>query len=187
MDIFVSVLLGFALFGLIFVLRQKFAGFPGQTLTDYEDQGPEFDVRKHLSGPLRCEGLIYGPLGRVTSRFTADMLGTWDGNSGTLAETLRYDSGAVQQRAWHLELDKNNRIIARADDVIGAGRGGQSGPAVQLCYDIRLPEEAGGHVLNVVDWMYIVDRKTIINRSQFRKYGIKVAELVATIRPRDMT
>ncbi|NCO20457.1 MAG: DUF3833 domain-containing protein, partial [Rhodobacterales bacterium] len=103
------------------------------------------------------------------------------------AETFRYDSGAVQQRAWHLELDKNNRIIARADDVIGAGRGGQSGPAVQLCYDIRLPEEAGGHVLNVVDWMYIVDRKTIINRSQFRKYGIKVAELVATIRPRDMT
>ncbi|TVR45575.1 MAG: DUF3833 family protein, partial [Rhodobacteraceae bacterium] len=32
------------------------------------------------------------------------------------------------------------------------------------------------------DWMYLVDDKTIVNRSQFRKFGIKVAELVATMR-----
>jgi hypothetical protein len=31
--------------------------------------------------------------------------------------------------------------------------------------------------------MYLVENGTIINRSQFRKYGIKVAELVATMRP----
>ena len=33
------------------------------------------------------------------------------------------------------------------------------------------------------DWMYLMENGTIINRSQFRKFGVKVAELVATMRP----
>jgi hypothetical protein len=37
-------------------------------------------------------------------------------------------------------------------------------------------------VLDVIDWMYRLENGTIINRSQFRKFGIKVAELVATLR-----
>ena len=44
---------------------------------------PAFDIRQHLSGPMTCEGVIYGPMGRVTSRFTANMHGHWDGDSGT--------------------------------------------------------------------------------------------------------
>jgi hypothetical protein len=31
--------------------------------------------------------------------------------------------------------------------------------------------------------MYLLDNGTVMNRSQFRKFGIKVGELVATIRP----
>ena len=71
----------------------------------------------------------------------------------------------------------------RADDIIGAGKGTQLGSGVRLEYRIKLPEHAGGHVLDVIDWMYLVDNGTIMNRSQFRKFGIKVAELVATMRP----
>jgi hypothetical protein len=36
--------------------------------------------------------------------------------------------------------------------------------------------------LDVTDWMYLMKNGTIMNRSQFRKFGITVAELVATIR-----
>ena len=52
-------------------------------------------------------------------------------------------------------------------------------------YTIRLPDDVGGHLLNTVDWMYLTGDGTIINRSQFRKFGVKVAELVATIRRKD--
>jgi hypothetical protein len=61
----------------------------------------------------------------------------------------------------------------------------QKGPAVLLEYRIRLPEASGGHVLDATDWMYLVDNGTIMNRSQFRKFGITVAELVATMRKKD--
>ncbi|WP_108483666.1 DUF3833 domain-containing protein [Oceaniglobus ichthyenteri] len=187
MDAVMLVFVGGFLTLLVCWGRRRFAAFPAQTPGDYDDIGPEFDIRTHLSGPLQCEGVIYGPFGRVTSRFTVDMDGTWDGDTGTLAETFRYDDGSVQKRAWHLTVGEDGHFTALADDVNGAGRGRQMGPTVQLLYQIRLAEDAGGHVLRVVDWMYLVGEKTIINRSQFRKFGIKVAELVATIRPKDMS
>ena len=56
---------------------------------------------------------------------------------------------------------------------------------MQLKYRIRLLPEAGGHVLNVTDWMYLMENGTIMNRSQFTKFGVKVAELVATMRKKD--
>ena len=68
---------------------------------------------------------------------------------------------------------------------MGVGTGQQTGPGVLLKYRIKLPEESGGHVLDATDWMYLVDNGTIMNRSQFRKYGFKVAELVATMRRKE--
>ena len=40
-------------------------------------------------------------------------------------------------------------------------------------------------MLKVTDWMYLMENGTIMNRSQFTKFGIKVAELVATMRKKD--
>lgn len=167
----------------LIALRNRFASFQAQDPADYSGKGPDFDLRRHLSGPLACEGVIFGPTGRVTSRFVADMQGTWDGTTGTLAEVFRYDSGTVQHRAWTLAVAPGGKIIATAPDVVGQGTGRAEGSGVVLRYRIRLTPEAGGHVLDVTDWMYLLENGTIMNRSQFRKFGIKVAELVATMRP----
>lgn len=164
------------------LFRLHFLSFRAQRPREYRGQGPAFDLRRHLSGPIRCEGVVYGPTGRVTSRFSADMHGTWDGSRGVLSEEFLYDSGAMQSREWRLTLGNDGAIVAEADDVLGPGRGQQEGPAVQMTYRLKLPEESGGHILNAVDWMYLTPDGTIVNRSQFRKFGIKVAELVATMR-----
>jgi hypothetical protein len=166
--------------------REKFWGFSAQSPFDYEDDTPAFDVRKHLNGPILCEGVIYGPLGRVSSRFVADFDASWEGNKGIMKERFVYDDGSTQDREWHLTLGNDGTIRAEAPDVVGAGIGRQTGPTVLLRYNIRLPEASGGHVLSTVDWMYLTPNGTIMNRSQFRKFGIKVAELVATMRPRQV-
>lgn len=178
-----SALLGALVVLTLMAIRSRYASFVAQSPADYASQGPAFDLRRHLSGPLACEGVIFGPTGRVTSRFVADMDGSWDGSTGTLAEVFRYDSGTVQHRAWTLALAPDGTIAATAPDVVGQGQGHAEGSGVVLRYRIRLTPEAGGHVLDVTDWMYLLENGTIINRSQFRKFGIKVAELVATMRP----
>ena len=117
--------------------------------------------------------------------FVADFEASWQGNVGVMKEVFTYDSGRVQNREWHLTLGNDGRIKAEAPDVVGTGTGVQSGGSVLLNYRIKLDDEAGGHVLDTTDWMYLTSNGTIMNRSQFRKFGIKVAELVATMRPKE--
>lgn len=160
----------------------RYFGFASQRPADWKGKGPAFDPQRDLAGAIVCEGVIYGPFGRVTSRFVAEMQGDWQGNRGVLRESFRYDNGEVQLREWQLLIREDGTLEAKAADVPGTAQGCISGPTVQMLYDIRLPKSAGGHVLSVVDWMYLAENGTIINRSQFRKFGIKVAELVATMR-----
>ncbi len=178
--------LGAALMLLLVYLRSRYFSFMAQAPSDYaEGAGNSFDIRTHLNGPLICEGIIYGPTGRVTSRFVADFDASWDGNQGVMKEHFTYESGSEQHREWKLTLGNDGRIRASAADLVGEGQGRQSGPSVCLRYRIRLPEDAGGHVLDTTDWMYLTPNGTIVNRSQFRKFGIKVAELVATVRRKE--
>jgi hypothetical protein len=179
---FLSALIGALILLLLVAIRSRYASFRAQVPEDYAGKGPAFDPREHLSGPLLCEGVIFGPTGRVVSRFVAEMEGRWQGQTGTLEEEFCYDSGRIQRRAWNLSLRDGGKISATAADVVGEGQGRVEGPAVLLCYRIRLPAEAGGQELDVTDWMYLMKNGTIMNRSQFRKFGITVAELVATIR-----
>ncbi|WP_371225604.1 DUF3833 family protein [Roseovarius sp. 2305UL8-3] len=182
MSVFIYFALGAMMMLALSLLRERKFGFSAQKATDYDTGQPQFNLREHLNGPIKCEGVIYGPHGRVTSRFSADFDARWEGNRGVMQERFHYDSGNVQDREWRLELGNDGAIKAEANDLIGVGTGQQLGSAVKLNYNIRLPEEAGGHVLGVTDWMYLTPGGEIINRSQFHKFGIKVAELVATMR-----
>ncbi|MFT5626552.1 MAG: hypothetical protein ACI8Z0_003062, partial [Lentimonas sp.] len=157
--------------------------FQAQISDDYANHGPLFDIRERLNGLIVCEGVIYGPMGRVTSRFTANFEASWEGNVGKMVEVFHYDSGNVQHREWLLTLGNDGAIKAEASDLVGTGTGRQVGSAVLLNYRIKLSKDAGGYVLDTTDWMYLMSNGSIMNRSQFRKFGIKVAELVATMRP----
>jgi len=178
------ILLGAALALAAVWAQSRLWDFPAQTPADYAGAGgPAFDLKEHINGPILCEGVIYGPTGRVASRFVADFNATWDGETGKMTEHFRYSSGRTQDREWTLQLAPSGKVRASAPDLVGTGSGAICGPTMQLTYSIRLPQDAGGHVLDVQDWMYLTENGTIINRSQFRKFGIKVAELVATMRP----
>jgi hypothetical protein len=182
MEQILFAVLGGTLVLMAFYLKDRFAGFAAQKPEDYKD-GEMLDLRRHLNGPIICEGVIYGPLGRVSSRFVGEFEAVWDGNIGKMTEFFRYDGGTTQNREWHLRLGNDGSIQATAPDVVGTGSGMQMGSSAVLNYRIRLPESSGGHVLDTVDWMYLAPNGTIVNRSQFRKFGIRVAELVATMRP----
>ena len=176
------VIIGLVLALVAWFVKARYVSFWAQNPDDYQN-GPQFDIRERLNGQIVCEGVIFGPTGRVSSRFTADFNAVWEGNKCVMTEVFHYDSGNIQNREWTLELGNDGRIKADAPDLVGSGTGMQKGSAVNLNYRIRLSEEAGGHVLDTNDWMYLLSNGSIMNRSQFRKFGIKVAELVATMRP----
>ncbi|TLP56013.1 DUF3833 domain-containing protein [Parasedimentitalea maritima] len=157
--------------------------FRFQSPKNYAETGPQFDLKTHLSGEMLSEGLIFGPNGKMTNSFVAKMVGTWDGDIGTLTEEFTYSNGKTQNRKWYLKLGPNNTFTATADDLVGEGQGVVSGSTVRLSYEIILPQDAGGHTLQATDWMYLTADGAIINKSEMRKFGLKVAELVASMRP----
>ncbi|SPJ23379.1 DUF3833 family protein [Palleronia abyssalis] len=179
--VYLTVVLGLVLAALF--VRWKFLSFGGQRPNEYLGLGPDFDPRTHLSGKMICDGAIFGPTGRMTSRFRGEVHGTWTGQAGFIALDFMFDGGAAQHREWHLRLSDTGLIEAEAEDTEGVGKGSIVGPVMQMQYTIVLPQDAGGHKLKVVDWMYLTEAGTILNRSQFRKGGLLVAELIATIRP----
>lgn len=178
----VGMIIGVLLSVVAWLVIRRLTSFAGQRPQDYADAYPRFDLRKTLDGRMICEGAIFGPTGRMTSTFKADFDVTWTGNTCMMREDFEYSNGDTQSRAWELTLGDGGMFTARAEDVPGVGKGHVQGPAVILQYPIRLPKESGGHVLRAFDCMYAMKNGTIVNRSQFRMYGIKVAELVATIR-----
>ncbi|MEY8830081.1 DUF3833 domain-containing protein [Sedimentitalea sp. XS_ASV28] len=167
----------------VIVVKAMFFSFRAQSPADYAETTPAFSLKTHLSGPILSEGLIYGPGGRVTSRFTAKMHGIWDGDTGTLSEEFTYSTGRKQSRKWYLTLGPGDTFTATADDIVGEAKGVVSGATLRMEYEIILPQEAGGHTLKVTDWLYLTQNGVIMNRSELRKFGIKVAELMATMRP----
>ena len=164
-------------------LFHHFVGFGAQSPKDYADTLPRADIRQHLGGPIQSEGVIYGPMGRVSARFVAKMHGEWTGNRGVLRENFTYATGRSQQREWIITLGESGDFTATAPDIVGVATGGQSGATIWMRYRIRLEPDAGGHVLDVTDWLYVMENGAIMNRSEFRKFGFRVGELVATMRP----
>ena len=168
--------------GLIWAKTQRLS-FRAQTPEGYSETLPQADITQALNGPMDAEGMIFDFRSRMTSRFTARMDATWQGNKGVMDEFFAYSTGREQTRQWRINVRNDGTFTADADDIIGVAEGRQSGSTIRMTYRIRLPEEAGGHVLDVIDWMYLVENGSILNRSEFRKFGIKAAELFATFRP----
>lgn len=184
--IFFYIALGIIITLLSYVFWQKRYGFGAQRARDYATLKPAFDIKSTLQGKLICEGMVYGPLGRVTSRFIAELDCRWEGDNATINEVFHYDNDNQQTREWRLQLDaKTGAFCADASDLIGTGQGKESGSCVCLRYRIKLPDSSGGYVLNVVDWLYRLQNGNIMNRIELRKYGIKVAEVIATLRKKE--
>lgn len=163
--------------------QRFFLGFMAQRPEDYAATAPAFDLRAVFNGPLVASGAIHGPTGRVASRFVAEMDGSWDAKGGVLSELFRYDSGATQARVWRIAPKPDGSFTATADDVIGEAAGSVSGATAVMRYRLRLPEQAGGWEVDVTDWLYLGTDGIVVNRSQFRRFGFLVGELVGTIRP----
>ena len=167
---------------LISFIKINLFSFKNQKISQFKSDSKIFDIRKVLEGNLVAEGMVYGISGRLSSTFTAQFSGDWANNEGSFIENFQFSTGKNQIRKWNLIIDSNGKIIGTADDIIGKAVGQQYGSAVMLSYKLKLSEDLGGHVIKVIDWMHLLENDTIFNRSEFRKFGFKVGELVATFR-----
>lgn len=167
--------------GLAAVLGLALAGCAGPQVQDYAAETPVLDLRRFLDGELSAKGLFTDRAGRVVKRFSVSMSAHWQGDEGVLDEHFQYSDGSTQRRVWHLKALGQGRYRGTADDVVGEALGESAGNAFRWAYTLALPVD--GRVWNVAldDWMFLVDERTVINRSAMSKFGLHLGDVTLVI------
>ncbi len=151
------------------------------TLKDYEGTSPAFKLEDFFTGNLFAYGIVQDRSGKVTRRFTADLVGTWDGNEGVLEEDFYYADGEQDRRVWYITKVGENQYTGRAEDAVVDAIGQTSGYAFNWKYVLAIEVNERTWNIKLNDWLYLVDENRLINRADMTKWGFKVGEVTLVI------
>jgi len=149
----------------------------GHSLTKYDNQKPEMDIKEYFTGPIKAWGIVQNRKGEVVRRFDVDMIGTWEGDIGTLDEDFEYYDGETQKRIWTIKKISNTKFEGRADDILDKATGEINGNAMRWAYQMDLPVGDKTYKVTFDDWMFLMNDGVLVNRSYIKKFGLTMAEL----------
>lgn len=152
-----------------------------QSVSDYSSETPQLRLDTFFQGQSRAWGVLHDWRGKQSVRFTAELCGNWQGNSGNLYELFYFSDGRVEQRHWQLQQAADGRVSGTAGDVIGQATGQLAGNALYWQYTLRIPYDGDSIDVTVKDWLYLIDNENLINRTTLHKFGITVGELTLAI------
>ena len=159
------------------------AGCASVDVADYRNERPPLDLAQYFNGTVDGWGMFQDRSGKVLKRFYVRIDATWTGNAGTLDEHFEYSDGSKENRVWKLVKD-GNRYTGTAGDVVGTAQGSAEGNALRWNYVLALPVDGRTWHMDMDDWMYLVDEKTMLNRTTMSKFGVKVGEVTLSFRKR---
>lgn len=158
------------------------SGCAGVAPEVYREQTPSLDLAQYFNGPLTAWGYFSDRSGQVQKRFKVQMQGIWNGNQGVLTEDFAWSDGTTSQRVWRIEKNPDGTYTGRADDVKGTATGVAAGNALQWRYTLLLPVDGKTYEVQFDDWMYLMDDEVMLNKSEMRKFGFKLGEIVISFR-----
>ena len=150
---------------------------------DYAKETPRLDLFTYFNGKVDGWGMVQDRSGKVLRRMVVEIDCKWNGGEGVLNESFQWSDGKTEKRVWKIRKN-GDRYVGTAGDVVGEALGVAAGNALQWQYVLALPGEAGGYRVDMDDWMWMVDDKTLTNRTTMSKFGIKVAEITIFFRKR---
>ncbi|MCB1888205.1 MAG: DUF3833 domain-containing protein [Rhodocyclaceae bacterium] len=161
------------------------AGCGSIDVSQYAAQTPTLDLRTYFDGTIDAHGMFQDRSGEVVKRFTVRIDAQWEGDAGVLDEHFVYSDGTTQRRVWHIDYLGDGRYEGRADDVVGVATGHAAGNALHWRYVLALP--VGERTVEVVfdDWMFLVDERVMLNRSEMRKFGFRLGEVTLSFTRRE--
>jgi hypothetical protein len=143
----------------------------------YRGEKPALALESYFNGTIDGWGMFQDYSGKVVNRFTVRIDANWSGDRGTLDEDFTFADGTKQRRVWTIVRTAPDRYVGTAADVVGEAQGVQAGNAIRWNYVLALPVDGQVWHMNMDDWMFLVDEKTLLNRTAMRKFGLTVGEV----------
>jgi len=151
----------------------------------YDGSLPEFHLDRFFDGPSVATGIFQDRSGRVRNRFVMHLLGSWQGERGSLSERFLFldDRGESRtaERLWQLQLQGPGKFVGTArgsaGDIVGQAHGECLGYAMHWRYHVRQPVGDRFYTLGADDWMYLIDADHVINRTRMFFLGFFVGSV----------
>jgi hypothetical protein len=148
----------------------------------YRQELPKLDLRTWFVGHQEAWGVVQSRSGEVIKRFHVDISGRLDDGKIILDEQFSYADGTSEQRQWQLVQVAPNRWIGHAGDVVGAATGETAGNTLHWQYTLSVPVNGKRYDVEFDDWMYLIDERTMVNRTTMRKFKIGVGQVTLFFR-----
>ncbi len=153
-------------------------------IADYRNEKPQLDLARYFDGTVDAWGVFQDRSGKVVKRFKVTIDAQWRGDVGTLDEHFEYSDGSTQRRVWTVTKLADGRYTGRADDVVGEATGEAQGNALRWRYTMALPVDGSVYHVAFDDWMFLMDDKTMLNRSFMTKFGVELGQVTLSFRKR---
>ena len=151
-----------------------------QSLEGYAQERPVLDLARYFNGVVDAHGIFQDRSGQIVRRFTVVMDCRWEGDQGVLDEAFTYSDGSTQRRVWQLTRHADGRYTGRADDVVGEATGQARGNAFHWQYTLQQPVDGKVYDVQMDDWMFLIDDKRMLNRTEMRKFGIRLGDVTVS-------
>ena len=168
---------------LAFGVTMLISGCATVTPQDYAKGTPRLDLATYFNGQVDGWGMVQDRSGKVLRRMVVELDCRWNGNEGVLEESFQWSDGKTEKRVWNIRKD-GDRYLGRAGDVIGEATGEAAGNALRWNYVLALPVGDSTYHMDMDDWMWMIDNKTLANRTTMTKFGVRVAEISIFFRKR---
>ena len=165
------------------VVATLVSGCSTLTPQDYAKETPKLDLATYFNGKVDGWGTVQDRSGKVLRRMTVEIDCKWNGNEGVLDETFQWSDGKTEKRVWKIRK-VGDRYIGTAGDVVGEAIGEAAGNALRWNYVLALPVDGSVYNMDMDDWMWLIDEKTMANRTTMSKLGVRVAEISIFFRKR---
>ena len=158
------------------------SGCATQNIQAYQNTTPTLDMHEFFSGQIDGWGMFQGRNGEVKKRFYVDIDATHEGdNVIVLDEKFSWADGSKSQRIWRLTKQADSSWRGTAGDVIGEARGEVTGNTLHWQYLLELPVDDKTYKVNFDDWMYLVDKDVMLNRSVMKKFGVELGSVTLSM------
>jgi hypothetical protein len=138
---------------------------------------PKLDMLAFFTGKTHAENVMKVAL-KKPARLIVDSVGSRRGDQFILAETVREEGKPVRERKWVMRPAGPNRFTGSLTDATTPVDIRLDGQRATIRYTMK-----GG--LNVTQQLEMRDARTLSNRVNVRKFGLKFASVEGTIRKLD--
>ncbi len=154
----------------------------GPHARDFAGKGPALDPKAYFSGHIQSWGIVEGRSGKVSDQFSTHMHGVPRSDGLTLTQDFTFANGRHEHRVWDIRVVDPHHFEGRANDSVGLAHGEAWGNAFEWNYTLAVPVK--GHTINVNfrQIMLLQPGGVLLNRVQYRKYGIRLGSVSESFR-----